>query len=67
MENKILRRKQNKRFNEREKLKDGRTPFGNWAFREGIGEGWYTKSQTMSSLFSCEMLFNSTTCDCISS
>jgi len=50
-----------------EEFKDGRTPFGNWIFMEGIGEGWYTKSLTMSSLFSFEMLVNSTTDDCISS
>ena len=49
-----------------EEFKDGRTPFGNLILMEGFGEGWYTKSLTMSSLFAFEMLFNSTTCNCIS-
>ena len=34
---------------------------------EGISEGLNTKSLTISSLFTFEMIFNSTTCDCISS
>ena len=34
---------------------------------EGIGEGWYTKSLTMNSLLSFDMLFNSTICDFLSS
>jgi len=50
-----------------EEFKDWRTSFGNWFFMEGIGEGWYTKSLTMSSFFSFETVFNSTTCDCNSS
>ena len=33
---------------------------------EGISEKFNTKSLTISSLFAFEMIFNSTTCDCIS-
>jgi len=47
-------------------FKDCKTPFKNWDLMEGIGEGLITKSLTMSSLFAFKMLFNSTTCDCIS-
>ena len=43
-----------------------RTPFENWNLMKGIGEGLNTKSLPMSSLFAFEMIFNSTTWNCIS-
>ena len=65
---KCLRGKKTKDWMKKwEEFKDGKSIFGNWVFMEGIGEWWYTKSLTMSSLFSFEMLFNSTTCDFLSS
>jgi len=49
----------------REEFKDGKTLFGNGDLMKGIGERLNTKSLSMSSLFSFEMLWNSTTLDCL--
>jgi len=48
-------------------FKDGKTPIENWNLMKGIGEGLNTNSLTVSSLFACERIFNSTPCDGFSS